>query len=283
MTQDVKTPEDLQKDLAKAHKQLAPSSARSTPEIVQDYETLMRDGYVILHDLIDADHIEAIKSVAPELLNYKGRNSFEGLKTQRVYDVLSKTVLMDRIADHPRILGLLDRVFLPGFLLSQAQIINILPDERAQMLHYDDGFYRIPRPRPALGAGFVLAVNDFTEDNGATVMIPQSHLWGDDKAPQKDQIIKAVMPAGSAVFFLGTTWHGGGANESTAPRLAMTCQYCEAYMRQQENFLLEISKDRARDMSPELRALIGYSVYPPFMGMVNGQHPERLLGDLSTP
>ena len=280
MSINVERTEDLSADLAKTHKRLKASSARTTPEIIADYETLMRDGYVILHDLIDAQHIADIQAAAPDLFEHKGRNNFEGLKTQRVYDVLSKTTLMDRIADHPRVLGLLDRIFLPSFLLSQAQIINILPGESAQMLHYDVGFYRIQRPRPALGAALILAVDDFTEENGATVVIPKSHEWGDDKSPHGESQIKAVMPAGSAIFFLGTTWHGGGANATDAPRLAMTCQYCEAYMRQQENFLLEISKDRARAMSPELRSLIGYSIHPPFMGMVNGQHPSRILGEI---
>ena len=85
------------------------------------------------------------------------------------------------------------------------------------------------------------------------------------------------MPAGSVIFFLGTTWHGGGQNRSNAPRFAVTHQYCEAYMRQQENYLLELSKDTVRTLSPELQALVGYSIYPPFMGMVNGMHPKRKL------
>ena len=66
---------------------------------------------------------------------------------------------------------------------------------------------------------------------------------------------------------------------SDKARFAITHQYCEAYMRQQENYLLELSKDRVRGMSPELQSLVGYSIYPPFMGMVNGQHPLRLLDE----
>lgn len=85
------------------------------------------------------------------------------------------------------------------------------------------------------------------------------------------------MPAGSVVFFLGTTWHGGGQNRSDAPRFAITHQYCDAFLRQQENYLLELSKDTVRALSPELRSLVGYNIFPPFMGMVNGMHPLRLL------
>jgi ectoine hydroxylase-related dioxygenase (phytanoyl-CoA dioxygenase family) len=85
------------------------------------------------------------------------------------------------------------------------------------------------------------------------------------------------MPAGSVLFFLGTTWHGGGENQTIAPRLAVTHQYCEAYLRQQENYLLELSKETVKSLSPALQALIGYSIYPPFMGMVDGMHPLRTL------
>lgn len=174
-------------------------------------------------------------------------------------------------------MGLLDKLFLPGYLLSQSQIINILPGEAPQALHYDDYFYRIPRPRQPLGAATVWAIDEFTADNGATVLIPGSQQWDGERIGQREETIPAVMPAGSVVFFLGTTWHGGGENNSGAPRFAVTHQYCEAYLRQQENYLLELSKERVRAMSPELQSLVGYNIYPPFMGMVNGMHPLRLL------
>lgn len=93
----------------------------------------------------------------------------------------------------------------------------------------------------------------------------------------EDEAVPVVMPAGSALFFLGTLWHGGGSNRSGAPRLAATCQYCEPYLRQQENFSLELSRDVVASLSPELQSLVGYSIFPPFMGMVDGKHPKRLL------
>lgn len=264
-------------DHAKTYGQLEPGPDRRSARIDADFETLMRDGYVIIENLISAETCAAIKQEGLALLGQTGRNAFEGHQTQRVYNVLSKTRSTDRLADHPRILGLMDRLFRPGFLLSQSQIINIRPGEAAQDLHADDAFYRIPRPRQPLGAATVWAIDDFTEENGATVVVPGSHRWGDDRVAKRSEAIPAVMPAGSVIFFLGTTWHGGGKNRSSAARFAITHQYCEAYMRQQENYLLELSKDTVRSLSPELQALVGYSIYPPFMGMVEGMHPLRLL------
>jgi len=264
-------------DHAKTHPQLTPSPERSSPEIDADFEALMRDGYVIIENLISKEQCQQIKEECIGLLGKTGRNSFEGHKTQRIYNVLSKTRSTDDLATHPRILGLMDKLFRPGFLLSQSQVINIQPNEEPQLLHTDDAFYMIPRPRQPLGAATIWAIDDFTENNGATVVIPKSHEWGEGRHGKKEEAIPAVMPAGSVIFFLGTTWHGGGKNTSDSSRFSVTHQYCEAYMRQQENYLLELSKETVKLMSPELQALVGYSIFPPFMGMVEGMHPLRIL------
>lgn len=264
-------------DHAKTYKRITPKKDRKSAVIDADFKTLMRDGYVIIKNLIGKETCENIKRDSEKLLGHTGRNDFEGIATQRAYNVLAKTRVTDQLAEHPRILGLIDLLFQPGFLLSQSQIINILPGEKPQDLHADDAFYQIPRPRQALGAAAIWAIDDFTEDNGATVVIPGSHEWDDKRMGDRSETVAAIMPAGSVIFFLGTTWHGGGQNTSTNARLAVTHQYCEAYMRQQENYLLELSKETVRTLSPEMQAMVGYSIYPPFMGMVEGQHPLRVL------
>lgn len=267
------------KDHAGTYTALKAGPERDTPEIKADFDTLMRDGYVIIKGLLSKEECAAIKAEGFPLLAHTGRNSFEGVQTQRVYNVLSKTRVIDNLAEHPRLLGLLDRLFLPNYLLSQSQLINIHPGEAPQALHFDDAFYRIPRPRPPLGFATVWAIDDFTAENGATNIVPGSHAWGADKLPTRQDAIPAIMPAGSVVAFLGTTWHGGGQNRSEVPRFAVTHQYCEVYMRQQENYLLELSKSTVRELSPQMRALVGYSIHPPFMGMVDGRHPLKTLED----
>ncbi len=85
------------------------------------------------------------------------------------------------------------------------------------------------------------------------------------------------MPAGSCVFFVGTLWHGGGANTSTGERLAVTAQYCEPWLRPMEAYTLSISREIARAVSDDIRRMLGYSIHPPFVGAVDGLHPLRLL------
>ncbi len=209
MSAEVSSLVDLSGDLAGTHRRTASSGESVDPAVADaDLAAMRHDGYVILPDLLTADELVEIREAVAPLLNLHGRNGFEGHTTQRVYSVLNKTRACDRIADHPRVLALLDRLFLPNYLLSMLQVINILPGEQAQMLHTDDGFYPIPRPRAGLGAATIWAIDDFTADNGATDVIAGSHLWG-DRRPQDSEREPVVMTAGSCVFFPGTLWHGG--------------------------------------------------------------------------
>lgn len=271
---------DLRADLAGRYPATRSAAAAAVPErlVAADLEAVQREGFVIIPNLLTADELASIREAVTPLLHHAGRNAFEGTRTQRLYAVLEKTRVLDRLIAHPRILALLDRTFLPNYLLSQAQVIRILPGEAAQPLHPDDGFYPVPRPRHPLGAATVWAIDEFTHDNGATVIVPGSQHWDDARTPTpKDERIPAVMPAGSVVFYPGTLWHGGGANRSPAPRLAVTCQYCEPWLRTQENYFLSVPRETVRALPEDLKRLLGYSIHPPFMGMANGMHPKRVL------
>lgn len=272
----------LTADHAGTYKQSTSGAETKIPKAVvdADLEAVKKNGYVIIPNVLSSNECQAIREAVEPHLNSPGRNDFEGLKTQRIYAVLAKTRAMDRLIDHPRVLALLDRLFMPNYLLSQLQVINILPGESAQTLHHDDAFYPLPRPRAALGAATVWAIDDFTEENGATRIVPGSHLWGEGQTPQETDAIAAEMPAGSVVFYPGTFWHGGGANRSSKSRLAVTCQYCEPWLRTQENYYLGTPLKVVAEVSEDIRRMLGYSIHPPFIGMVNGMHPKRLLETL---
>jgi ectoine hydroxylase-related dioxygenase (phytanoyl-CoA dioxygenase family) len=253
-------------------------------DVAAHHQAMLQGGYTIIPDFADAATLDAIRaSVAPHFGAHRGRNAFEGYKTERIYTLVARGAVFERLAADERLLALIGRVLQPNFLLSAAQAIAIHPGESEQALHHDDSFYRVPRPRPALGVSMILAVDDFTPDNGATTIVPGSHLWG---GPSPEQFTKAqagkrpaAMTAGSALVFPGTFIHGGGANRSDRSRLAVTFQYCEGWLRQQENFFLAVPRDVVRAMPPRLQELLGYSIWPPFMGMVTAHHPARTLDD----
>ncbi|CAM3879455.1 phytanoyl-CoA dioxygenase family protein [Smaragdicoccus niigatensis] len=279
MSTQVSSLVDLAGDLAGTYRRTASSGATVDPAIADaDLAAVQRDGYVILPDLLTSTELDEVREAIAPYLDRRGRNNFEGHTTQRVYSVLNKTSSCDRIADHPRVLAILDRLLMPNYLLSMLQAINILPGEQRQMLHCDDSFYPLPRPRAALSAATIWAIDDFTADNGATDIIPGSHLWGHEMPADLDRK-PVVMSAGSCVFFLGTLWHGGGANRTQGSRLALTAQYCEPWLRTQEAFALSMTKETVRRVSEDIRRMLGYSIHPPFVGQVDGMHPKRLLED----
>lgn len=269
-------------DNAGKYRQTQSEKVKLIPEHVTqaDLKQVEEHGYIVIENLLSGPEITTIKNAISPLLNETGRNAFEGYKTQRLYGVLNKTRALDRLVDHPRILALLDKLFMPNYLLSQLQIINLLPGESGQPLHFDDGFYPIPRPRAPLGAATIWAIDDFTQSNGATVIVPNSHTWDDNQKPAAEQAKSAVMKAGSVLFYPGTFWHGGGANRSNANRLAVTCQYCEPWLRTQENYFLGTPLNVVADLSEDIRRMLGFSIHPPFIGMVNGMHPKRLLENM---
>ena len=243
-------------------------------------ENLNRDGFTIVEGFLDKKTLAEVRTGLKPLLGlHRGRNAFEGFTTERVYTLVGRGAVFERLAADERLLALIGRFLQPNFLLSAAQAICIHPGEAQQALHHDDSFYRVPRPRPALSVTMITAIDDFTQDNGCTMICPGSQMLGDgvDRSQLRPRF--AAMAAGSCLILLGTLLHGGGANRSNAPRLAITYQYCEGWLRQQENFFLAIPKDIAKTMSPRVQELIGYSIWPPFMGMVTAYHPVHALDD----
>jgi len=248
-------------------------------------------GFVVLPDVLDASEVGALQSaLQPYLeLDLHGRNDFEGERTQRVYSLVGRGAVFERTAEHPAVLELVDALLQPGYLLTASQAICIHPGETPQPVHYDDTFYSLPRPRPAVSVSTIWALDDFTAENGGTEVIRGSHAWSDEQLARyarggaaddpSARLAPVEMTAGSLVLFAGTLLHRGGANRSSRSRRAFSHQYCEPWARQQESFMLTVPRERAKAMSPRLRALLGYSIHPPFMGQLAGRHPEKSLAD----
>jgi ectoine hydroxylase-related dioxygenase (phytanoyl-CoA dioxygenase family) len=249
----------------------------ATPELVAD--GLAADGYVIVEGVLSSAEVQTARDDLARVLALTptGRNSFEGFSTQRVYALFAKTRTFDEVAVHPLVLGILDRV-LSEYQLSAPVGIQIGPGERAQALHRDEGIYPLPRPHPVVVINSMWPLDDFTAANGATRLVPGSHLWDDDRRPDADsQITVAEMAAGSAMFYVGNLWHGGGANGTGLPRLGVILEYVVSWLRPQENHCLAVPRSVVRELPQRLQELLGYNIYPPFVGYVDGRHPRSVL------
>ncbi|KAL6895079.1 PhyH domain-containing protein [Trichoderma evansii] len=248
-----------------------------------------KHGFVIIRDAFDASTVAAAKSEALRLTNdpktagpagQAGRNNFEGHKTQRMYSLVNKSRIFDAFALHEDVLALNDHFLDAGYLLNSFQSINILPGETAQTLHYDHGFASLERPHRPLGSAVMIALDDYTATNGATVIVPDSHNWDSNRIPTMTDTIPVIMPAGSIIYFLSTLWHGGGANVSDKPRLALTAQYCQPWIRPMENMILAVDWEKLDEIPERLVGMLGYKVGSPFIGFVDGHSPRAAVKKL---
>jgi ectoine hydroxylase-related dioxygenase (phytanoyl-CoA dioxygenase family) len=256
---------------------------------------LDEQGYALIEDFLAPALLRLVDDRLEELRGrYHGRNNFEGENTERIYTLVSRGQVFQDIVEDERILALLDALFLPNYLLTANQAICISPGETAQPWHTDDSFYTVSRPRPMISLSTIVAVDAFTAENGATEVIPGSHRWDDRQIDGgyfagetdmvheyadgvADQAIAVEMPAGACLVFAGTLLHRGGANASTSLRRAFSNQYCQPWARTQENFYLAIPTAEVAQMSPTIQSLLGYSIFPPFMGQVTASHPIKAL------
>jgi ectoine hydroxylase-related dioxygenase (phytanoyl-CoA dioxygenase family) len=247
---------------------------------------IREQGFTVIADFMAPDEIAEFRArLAPFLGSHRGRNDFEGFETERVYTLVARAKVFEDLATEPRLMALLSRFLEGAFLLSATHAINLMPGETAQSIHTDDGFYRQPRSSPAVGYSVIGAIDAFTAANGATEVIPGSHLWSEDDIARRraepggleKYLVPMEIPAGAAFVFPGKLLHRGGANTTDKPRLAFTNQYCAGWARPQENFFLSVPKEVVRTMSPRAQALLGYELWPSFMGMVTASHPAKSL------
>ncbi len=254
-----------------------------------------RDGYTIVEDAIEPDFVDALNEDLLRLERELGirphRNDFEGAQTVRIYNLLARGKLYERIPVHENVLPIVERVLDPGCLVSSLSSISIGPGEKAQPIHADDQLIPIPKPHPPVVCNTMWALTDFTAENGATRIIPGSHTR--DHSPEYGrhyESVAAVMRRGSVMVYNGSLWHGGGANRTNARRVGIAMNYCAGYIRQQENQQLGIPLETVRGFSWRLKELCGFTTYNGLIGHIDrrtpadvffGEKPQRMIWDAS--
>jgi ectoine hydroxylase-related dioxygenase (phytanoyl-CoA dioxygenase family) len=206
-------------------------------------------------------------------------NEFEGANTVRIYNLLAHGKLYERIPVHPNVLPVIEGVLDRGCLVSSLSSISIGPGEKAQPIHSDDILIPLPKPHVPVICNSMWALTDFTESNGATRVVPGSHLRESPVYGQHYDSVPAEMKKGSVLIWPGSLWHGGGANRTGERRVGIAMNYCAGYIRQQENQQLGIPREVVRGFSPRLRELVGYGIYKGLIGHIDKRSPAAALLD----
>ncbi len=255
-------------------------------------EIMRRDHAVIVENVLSRGQSDAILAeLAPFIAGTNPiDDDFVGKLTTRTGGLVARSATSREAIAHPLVLATA-REFLAGyskdFQLNLTQIMRILPGEKAQGLHRDRYLWSRSLPReiePQFNC--MWALTNFTDENGATRVLPGSHLWDWERELRQEDTIAAKMPAGSVLFYSGSIVHGGGANRSDTPRVGMSITYVLSWLRQEENQYLSCPPEVARNLSPELQALLGYTIGNGGLGYFSPLapsqgHPDTLPPELA--
>jgi ectoine hydroxylase-related dioxygenase (phytanoyl-CoA dioxygenase family) len=250
-------------------------------ELAAHTAAIAEQGYTVVPDAIEPDLVDELSETLvrreQELGTVPAANDFEGTRTVRIYNLLVHGDVFARVPVHPNVLPVVESVLDDGCLLSSLSSIAIGPDESAQPIHSDDQLIPIPKPHPPVVCNSMWALTDFTEANGATRLVPRTHLGPSPDFGRDYDSIPAEMARGSVLVWNGSLWHGGGANTTDRRRIGLACNYCAGYIRQQENQQLGIPREIARRFDERLQRLCGYGIYRGLIGHIDKRDPIELL------
>ncbi|MGH9132808.1 MAG: phytanoyl-CoA dioxygenase family protein [Ilumatobacteraceae bacterium] len=244
------------------------------PEQVGDH--LRQHGYAIVDDLADAATMDQLdREVAPYVeTSAAGRDEYDGHFTRRTGELIARCPTARRLVMHPTAVG------AAAHLLSQAttiqlhltQLISISPGETQQKLHRDQmAFDFFPFPGDYhVQCNTMWALTDFTEENGATHILPGSSAM-DDESALRLAGAQATMRRGSCLFYEGKVMHGGGANRSNSDRRGVNITYAVGWVRQEENQYLATPPEIARTLDDDLLRMMGYQQGAFALGYVGDQ------------
>ena len=223
------------------------------------------DGALILDDVIPASQVAAVMA---ELNPYieatpNGRDEFTGFSTTRTGALVARSPASRELVMHPAILAACDAYLLRScdrYQLHLTQVTRIRPGQGRQVLHRDKlawgGFLQGIEPQ----LNTIWAMTDFTEENGATQVVPGSPSWPEGRRAEPHEIGYAEMKAGSVLVYSGSVIHAGGENRTGADRIGINITYCLGWLRQEENQYLSCPPEIARTLDKKLQALLGYAM-----------------------
>jgi ectoine hydroxylase-related dioxygenase (phytanoyl-CoA dioxygenase family) len=254
----------------------------SATDIAEIRAIVERDGGVIIEGMLTPDQVARFNAEIEAPLRALAPGSkhelavvqeFHGANTKRLTNLVNHSpVFRTEIINHDLVHALCDATFLEEsgtYWMTTAQVIEIGPGNRAQMLHRDlenwYPFVGMGPTGPEITLNFLIALSDFTEENGATRVIHGSHKWPDfQDRGTPEQTIPATMKAGDVLFISGKAVHGGGANVTTDQyRRAVSFAFNPGFLVGEEAYPFLVDLELAKSLPERVQRILGFrSQYP---------------------
>lgn len=248
-------------------------------------QTLEQDGCLVIEGLLDDEEVNPLQSHMHSTFEKVPdcNGNVYGHETKRIGTLFSRHETFQKMAVMNPIIEIMDHFLLQScndFQVNSTQATSIGPGEPKLALYQDDLIFPFKHPEQEVMLNCLWAIDDFTEDGGAMVLVPGSHQWERSENIEQsyeslpaEQTAKAVMKKGSALIYLGSLYHSDSANRSNQRRCSAMISYSLGWLRQAENSYLAYSKETVSKMPERLRHLLGYFVHQPNLGSINGIDP----------
>lgn len=235
---------------------------------------LVDQGAIVIEGVIDEPTVSMVRAGCRELLDTAdfGDNDFDGYRTRRVFDPLRRTRLLDSLVLHPVVHAVVRGALGWPYQFGMTILSQVCPDERAQRPHRDAAVYPLPRDFPDVMVNTIWALDDFTPENGATLIAPGSH-----RDRTQNELIPAAMDGGSVMIYSGGLLHGAGANLTETSRLGLIVEHVARWLRPAECHPLAVGVDIISTLPPELQELLGFNQTSEYFGFINGKPPADWL------
>jgi len=244
-------------------------------------------GYTCLEQPFDAAMIDALEEavlrVAVEMDSKPGRNLFHGHETVRVKGLVNRGEIFEQHMIQPTLIAMVEGLLGRDVQLGSTQGVIIGPGETPQALHPD-------RPHPPLALlgdashapictslGVMLALTDFTKENGATRVVPGSHRVGTLDQSEAAHAESVEIKRGDLLIWDSNLWHGGGANQTDTRRVGLLSFWLAGWVRADDNLLLLIPREKISRFPRRLQELVGFRAYQGASGLVAGYDPMSVL------
>ena len=228
-------------------------------------DALDREGCAVVERLVPVALLDRARAELKSHLDATpvGPDEFTGRHTRRTGGLIARSETCRDVVMHPLVLGSVKGVLKHAttFQLHLTQVIAVGPGADVQMIHRDQwAFDFFPFPTGyEVQCNTIWAMTDFTEENGATRLVPGSHRLEGRREFSQTDTVAAEMPAGSVLFYTGSLYHGAGANRSALVRYGLNITYAVSWLRQEENQYLSVPADVARGLPDPLLRLMGYA------------------------